>query len=116
MSTSQAISLPDPLSGIKNTGSSLLDFFFGSDIAFILSLCAILIVFGIGLTVGFEVVLPNIRTQFANNIIAVIGSIIFIIIILRFAKSDTTVSGLPINMGMIIYILAIGFLVIAFSG
>lgn len=108
--------LPDPFAPIKNAAKWTVGLFTGSDIGVLLTIFGAFIIIGIGATIGFEVILPNVRTQFANNIVAVIGALIFMYIIFQFSDKKGTVMGTPIDISLILYILIIGGVVLAFSG
>lgn len=108
--------LPDPFAKVKEAASWTVGIFTGSDIGVLLTIFGAFIIIGVGVTIGFEVILPNVRTQFANNIIAVIGALIFMYIIFQFSDKKGTIMGTPVDISLILYILIIGGVVIAFSG
>lgn len=108
--------LSDPFAPIKNAAKWSIGLFTGSDIGILLLIFSVFIIIGICGTIGFEVILPNIRTQFANNIVAVIGALIFIYIIFQFGDKKSTIMGTPIDLSLLLYILIIGGVVLAFSG
>jgi len=108
--------LPDPFAKVKEAAKWTVGLFTGSDIGVLLTIFGVFIIIGIGATIGFEVILPNVRTQFANNIVAVIGALIFMYIIFQFSDKKGTVMGTPIDLSLILYILIIGGVVLAFSG
>jgi hypothetical protein len=108
--------IPDPLAGIKNTSSSIINTLFGSDTAVLITLIGLFVIVGIAGTIGFEVILPGVRTQFANNVVALIAGLGFMFLILQFAGTSISFQGIPIDVGMLLYIIIIGGVVIAFSG
>ena len=108
--------IPDPLAGVKNAGSSVLSAFFGSDLAIFITIIGIFVVISLGGLIGFEVILPNIRSQFANNVVAIIAGLAFMLLILRFAGAEVSLFDTPVDLGMLLYIIIIGGLVLAFSG
>lgn len=108
--------VPDPLANIKKAKDSIFGFFFGSDLAVFITIIGIFVIISLGGLIGFEYVLPNIRTQFANNTVAIIAGIAFMILILKFAGSKVNLLDTPVDLGMLLYIVIIGGVVIAFSG
>ena len=108
--------LPDPFAKVKDAAKWTVGLFTGSDIGLLLTIFGAFIIIGIGATIGFEVILPNVRTQFANNIVAVIGALIFMYIIFQFSDKKGSIMGTPIDISLILYILIIGGVVLAFSG
>ncbi len=107
---------PDPVGKIKNGARSVLGFFTGSDIGFILSIIGLFIIFGIGISISYDVLLPNIRTQFTNNITALIGSIIIIFIIYQFTDKKGDLLGFQIDIGLLLYVIIIICVMIMFIG
>jgi hypothetical protein len=108
--------LPDPFAPIKNATKWTVGLFTGSDIGLLLTIVGVFVIIGIGSTIGFEVILPNVRTQFANNVVAIIGGLAFMFIILQFAGQSVTIFGTEIDFGLVFYILILGGVVLAFSG
>jgi hypothetical protein len=108
--------LPDPFAKVKEAASWTIGLFTGSDIGVLLTIFGAFIIIGIGTSISFEVILPNVRTQFANNIVAVIGALIFMYIIFQFSDKKGSIMGTPIDISLILYILIIGGVVLAFSG
>lgn len=108
--------LPDPFAPIKNATKWTVGLFTGSDIGLLLTIVGVFVIIGVGGTIGFEVILPNIRTQFANNVVAVIGGLAFMFIILQMAGKSFTIFGTEIDFGMVLYLFIIGGVVLLFSG
>ena len=113
---SKTNNIPDPLAGIKNASNSVFSAFFGSDLAIFITIIGIFAIISLGGLIGFEVILPNIRSQFANNVVAIIAGVAFMLLILRFAGSEVSLFDTPIDLGMLLYIIIIGGVVLAFSG
>lgn len=114
--TKANITLPDPFAPIKNATKWTVGLFTGSDIGLLLTIVGLFVIIGIIGTIGFEVILPNVRTQFANNIVAVIGGLMFMYIIFQFSGKKATVMGTPFDLSLLLYILVIAGVVLAFSG
>lgn len=107
---------PNPSKGISSVKDSLTSFFFGSDIMVAFTILFGLTAIAIGSVILFEKILPDMRTQFSNNIIAALAAIGFVFVILRFMGSETNILGTSFDTGMILYILIIGLLVVICSG
>ena len=116
MSTNNNNLLEDPVeklsTKLKNNINSI---FISGDISLLITIVLFFTVISIGGVFMFEVGLDNVRTQFMNDIIAVISSIIFIILIFKFMDANITILGNEFEIGLLLYI-GIGFgLLLLFS-
>lgn len=105
-----------PIEKIYNTlKNNINSIFFSGDISFIITIVLFFTIISIGSIFMFEVILPNVRTQFTNNIFGAILSILFIIIIFKFMDAKISILGKDFDFGLIFYIAIIFGLLILFS-
>jgi hypothetical protein len=95
---------------------SINQFFFGSDMSVLFTIFGLFLIIGIGGTIGFEVVLPNLRGQLLNNFAGFVVSIGFIWLLFRFKNDNMMILGRSFNMAFILYILLLGSIIFLFSG
>lgn len=107
---------PNPLKFIDDIKNSINNFFFGSDIAVLFTIFGLFLAIGIGGTIGFEVVLPNLRGQLVNNVFGLGLAAIFIWLLLRFKNDNILILGRSFNVSFILYIFILGGIVFLFSG
>jgi hypothetical protein len=107
---------PNPLKFMDDIKDSINQFFFGSDMSVLFTIFGLFLVIGIGGTIGFEVVLPNLRGQLLNNFAGFIVSIGFIWLLFRFKDNNIIILGRSFNMAFIMYILLLGAIIFLFSG
>lgn len=107
---------PNPNKAISSVYNSLIGFFFGSDIAVVLTIVGGFIGIALVSVTLFEQVIPNIRTQFSSNIMAAIGAFGFIFVIFRFMGAKINILGKLFDIGMILYVFSILLLLIICSG
>ena len=108
--------LPNPFGYVKTGTTSILNFFTGSDMSVVLTIFMAFVIFGIGGVVMYEIILPNIKTQTANNVVAMIGGILLLYIIFQFAGKEGSLFGTKFDMGLLMYILVVVGLIIVFAG
>lgn len=107
---------PNPMKFMDDIKESINKFFFGSDISVLFTIFGTFLIIGIGGTIGFEVVLPNLRGQLLNNLIGFIVSVGFIWLLFRFKNNNIIILGRSFNMAFIMYILVLGAIIFLFSG
>ena len=107
---------PNPNKTVSSVSNSLKDFFFGSDIAVILTIIVGITALALVSVTLFEQVIPNVRTQFSSNIVAAVGAVGFIFVIFRFMGSTTNILGKSFDTGMILYVISIFLLLVICSG
>ena len=107
---------PNPSKTVSSVKDSLIAFFFGSDIAVALTIIVGLTAIAIGSIALFENAIPNMRTQFSNNMVASLGAVLFIFVVLRFMGETTVILGKEFDTGMILYVLSVILLVFICSG
>ena len=91
-------------------------FFFGSDFSVAFTIIFGLIIISITSIILFEKGIPNIRTQFSNNIIGIVGSLLFIYAIFKYMGSTTKIMDTELDTGLILYIIIIFLIIVLFSG
>ena len=102
--------------GKKSLTHNISNFFFGSDIAFIMTLVFGLIFGAVLLMTALDQRVPPFRRQLVSNSMGIILSLAFIYIIFKFMGQSVTILGKTFDFGMIIYILIIVMCVVVFSG
>lgn len=117
MSSSNNNTLEDPVTKFNNKlKKNINSIFFSGDISLLITIFLFFTVISVGGVFMFEVGLDNMRTQFINNIVAVVASIGFIILIFKFMDSKINILGKEFDTGLVLYIF-IGFgLLLLFSG
>lgn len=107
--------LNDPIEAFTNKIKKNLNYLFSNDIMLILTFFLFFIILSIGSIFMFEVGVDNVRTQFVNNSIGVVLSILFIILIFKFMDVNISILGKKFEIGFILYIAIIFGLILAFS-
>lgn len=107
---------PNPNKAISSVSNSLMNFFFGSDIAVVLTIIVGFILIALISVTLFEQVIPNVRTNFSSNIMAAIGAVGFIFVIFRYMGAKMDILGKSFDVGMILYVFSIFLLLILCSG
>jgi hypothetical protein len=107
---------PNPMKFMDDIKDSINQFFFGSDMSVLFTIFGLFLIIGIGGTIGFEVVLPNLRGQLLNNFAGFVVSIGFIWLLFRFKNDNMMILGRSFNMAFILYILLLGSIIFLFSG
>lgn len=107
---------PNPLKFMDDIKDSINKFFFGSDMSVLFTIFGAFLLIGIGGTIGFEVVLPNLRGQLLNNVAGFVVSVGFIWLLFRFKNDNMIILGRSFNMAFIMYILLLGAIIFLFSG
>ena len=107
---------PNPNKVVSSVSNSLTGFFFGSDIAVVLTIIVGFTAIALVSVTLFEQVIPNIRTQFSSNIVAAVGAVGFIFVIFRFMGAKIDILGKSFDIGMILYIFSVFLLLVLCSG
>jgi hypothetical protein len=107
---------PNPLKFMDDIKDSINQFFFGSDMSVLFTIFGLFLVIGIGGTIGFEVILPNLRGQLLNNVGGFIVSVGFIWLLFKFKNDNMIILGRSFNLAFILYILLLGSIIFLFSG
>lgn len=107
---------PNPLKFMDDIRDSINRFFFGSDMSVLFTIFGAFLLIGIGGTIGFEVILPNLRGQLLNNVAGFIVSFMFIWLLFRFKNDNMMILGRSFNKAFILYILLLGAIIFLFSG
>lgn len=107
---------PNPNKVVSSVSNSLTGFFFGSDIAVVLTIIVGFTAIALVSVTLFEQVIPNVRTQFSSNIVAAVGAVGFIFVIFRFIGAEINIFGKSFDIGMILYVFSIFLLLLLCSG
>lgn len=107
---------PNPLKFMDDIKDSVNQFFFGSDMSVLFTIFGAFLIIGIGGTIGFEVILPNLRGQLLNNVGGFIVSVGFIWLLFKFKDDNMIILGRSFNLAFIMYILLLGAIIFLFSG
>ncbi len=107
---------PNPFKFIDDIKSGINNLFFGSDIALLLTMFGLFLAIGIGGTIGFEVVLPNLRGQLFNNIFGVLVAGLFIWLLFKMKNDNIMVLGRSFNKAFILYLFILAGIIFIFSG
>lgn len=107
--------LNDPIDSFYNKIKNNLNYLFSNDIMLVLTFFLFFTILSIGSVFMFEVGVDNIRTQFVNNSIGIVLSILFIILIFKFMDVNISILGKKFEIGFILYIGIVFGLILTFS-
>jgi hypothetical protein len=107
--------LNDPIETFSNNIKNKINYLFSNDIMLVLTFFLFFTILSIGSIFMFEVGISNVRTQFVNNVIGIMLSILFIILIFKFMDVNISILGKKFEIGFILYIGIVFGLLLLFS-